>query len=104
MVNIHSVSEGSQCFMKNGINELSKYIKLGKLIGTGDWGNVYSACLPSDIACMRKFAIKMSRITPEDFKYPYTETSAAWYEIWMLKDIIKPLITKNICPNLPLFY
>ena len=27
----------------------------------------------------------------------------AWYEIWMLKDIFKPLIVNNICPNLPLY-
>ena len=99
---IRGIPEGDQCFMTNGINELSKYIKLGKLIGTGDWGNVYSACLTTK-KCNRKFAIKMSRITDEDYKDPYTETSSAWYEIWMLKDIIKPLVKKNICPNLPLF-
>jgi hypothetical protein len=100
---IRIIPEGSQCFMKDGINHLSKYIKLIKLIGTGDWGNVYSACLSKDRNCKRKFAIKMSRITDEDFKDPYTETSSAWYEIWMLKDIIRPLVKKNICPNLPLF-
>ena len=100
---IRGIPEGDQCFMTNGINELSKYIKLGKLIGTGDWGNVYSACLTTEKKCNRKFAIKMSRITDEDYKDPYTETSSAWYEIWMLKDIIKPLVKKNICPNLPLF-
>jgi len=100
---IHSIKEGSQCFMKNGINSLKKYIKLEKLIGTGDWGNVYNACLPTDTYCRRKFALKMSRITSSDFKDPYTETSSAWYEIWMLKDILKPLVSQNICPNLPLF-
>jgi hypothetical protein len=100
---IRGIPEGSQCFMKNGVNELSKYIKLGKLIGTGDWGNVYSAYLASDKQCKRQFAIKMSRITDEDFEDPYTETSSAWYEIWMLKDIIRPLVKRNICPNLPLF-
>jgi len=100
---IRGIPEGDQCFMTNGINELSKYIKLGKLIGTGDGGNVYSACLTTEKKCNRKFAIKMSRITDEDYKDPYTETSSAWYEIWMLKDIIKPLVKKNICPNLPLF-
>lgn len=103
LTGIHSIPEGLQCFMKNGINHLSKFIKLKKLIGTGDWGNVYSACLSSEFTCRRKFAIKMSRITQEDYKEPYTETSTAWYESWMLKDIIKPLITKNVCPNLPLF-
>lgn len=100
---IRSIPEGSQCFMKNGINELSQYIKLSKFIASGDWGNVYSAYLAKDTKCRRKFAIKMSRITDDDFKDPYTETSTAWYEIWMLKDILKPLVKKNICPNLPLF-
>jgi hypothetical protein len=100
---IHSIPEGQQCFMKNGINDLRKYIKIGKLIGTGDWGNVYSACLPTDKNCRRKFAIKMSRITRDDFDDPYTETSNAWYEIWILKDILKPLVELNICPNLPLY-
>ena len=103
---IRSKPEGAQCFMKNGLNELKQYVKLGKLIGSGDWGNVYSACLTTDdiISCRRKFAIKMSRITEEDYNDPYTETSTAWYEIWILKDIIKPLIKNNICPNLPLFF
>ena len=101
--NIRATPEGYHCFMKDGVNQLRKYINIGKLIGTGDWGNVYSACLSEDTLCRRKFAIKMSRITDEDFNDPYTETSASWYEIWMLKDIIKPLVKQNICPNLPLF-
>ena len=100
---IRVVSEGERCFIKDGVNELSKYIKLIKLIGIGDWGNVYSACLTADKMCVSKFAIKMSRITDDDYKDPYTETSAAWYEIWMLKDILKPLVKQNLCPNLPLF-
>jgi hypothetical protein len=100
---IHSIKEGYQCFMKNGINTLKKYINLGKLIGTGDWGNVYSACLPIDRTCKRKFAIKMARITDEEFKDPYSETGSAWYEIWMLKDILKPMVAENMCPNLPVF-
>ena len=100
---VHSIPEGSQCIRKNSMNELVKYIKLNKLIGTGDWGNVYSGCLKNDIMCNRKFAIKMTRITDEDYKDPYTETSSSWYEIWMLKDIIKPLVINNICPNLPLY-
>jgi len=99
---IHS-AEGKQCVMSYGVNHLHNYIKLGKLIGTGDWGNVYTACLTKDKGGKRKFAIKMSRITEEDLKDPYTETSSAWYEIWMLKDIFKPIVERNVCPNLPLF-
>lgn len=100
---IHDVKEGHQCFMKNGVNTLKKYIKMRHLIGTGDWGNVYSACLAGDTQCKRQFAIKMSRITNEEFKDPYSESGMAWYEIWMLKDIIKPIVAKNLCPNLPVF-
>lgn len=100
---IHNIREGSQCFMKNGINTMKKYIKLDELIGTGDWGNVYNACLKEDRQCRRKFAIKMSRITNEEFNDPYSESGSAWYEIWMLKDILKPMVAKNLCPNLPVF-
>ena len=95
--------EGYRCIAQDGTNKLKKYINLKKHIGSGDWGNVYSACLQSDISCIRKFAVKMARIEEEDLKDPYTETSCAWYEIWMLKDIIRPLIENNICPNLPLY-
>lgn len=100
---IHGVEEGKQCIMSYSINNLRKYIKLGELIGIGDWGNVYTAWLTKDVKAMRKFAIKMSRITEEDMQCPYNETSSAWYEIWMLKDILKTIVDNNICPNLPLF-
>ena len=94
--------EGKQCVMTSGINKMKKYIDLKKLIGTGDWGNVYSAYLAKDPKCFQ-FAIKMSRIDESDLEDPYTETSSSWYEIWMLKDIFKPIIAEAICPNLPLF-
>ena len=103
LYDIHSIQEGGHFFLKDGKNTLNKNVKLDKLIGIGDWGNVYSACLRVDKSCHRKFAVKMSRIGEDDLKDPYTETSSSWYEIWMLKDIIKPLISVNICPNLPLF-
>ena len=82
-------------------NEIKKYINIQKHIGSGDWGNVYSECLNTDYR--KIFAVKMSRIKNEDLKEPYSKTSNVWYEFWMLKDIIKPLIEKNICPNLPLY-
>jgi len=100
---LHEYPNGTQCVLTNGINEMYKYIRLGNLIGTGDWGNVYTACLRKDILCRREFALKMSRITEGDLSDPYTETSSAWYELWMLKDIFKPLVEQSICPNLPLF-
>ena len=97
---IHLYPEGEQCFLSDGINTLKKYITLGKLIGKGDWGNVYSAYIKK---CNKKFALKMSRITKEDLENPYSDTSCSWYEVWMIKDIFRPLIVKNVCPNLPLF-
>jgi serine/threonine protein kinase len=59
------------------------------------------------IACLKKFhttkfALKFSRLKDSDIEDPYTETSSSWYELWFLKDIFKPIIEANICPNLPL--
>lgn len=97
---LDDIEEGKQCV---SMDYLGKYIKLGKLIGTGDWGNVYTAWLTKDKNKKRKFAIKMSRITEQDLKDPYTESSHSWYEFWILKDIFKPIVENNVCPNLPLF-
>lgn len=96
---IHTIPEGEQCY---NINKLKKYLNIGKLIGSGDWGNVYIACL-NYFCSDYKFAIKMSRISEKDLKEPYSDSSSVWYEFWILKDIIKPLIEKKICPNLPLY-
>lgn len=104
LIKAHSIPEGYQCLLKNGLDELKTHIKLDTLIGTGDWGNVYSAHLQKDTKSNRPFALKMSRITESDYNNPYTETSSSWYEIWMLKDIIRPLIISNTCPNLPLYF
>jgi hypothetical protein len=106
LYNMHTdikLPEGSRCIMQDTDNKLNKYIKIKKKIGSGDWGNVFSGCLKSDFFCKRKFAIKMSRITDSDFENPYSDTSFSWNEIWILKDIITPIIENNICPNLPLY-
>lgn len=93
---------GSEYIQIQNIEKLKKYIDI-EHIGSGDWGNVYSACFKSDHNHRVKFAIKMSRISKEDLKDPYSDTSFAWYEIFMLKYIIKPLIETNVCPNLPFY-
>jgi len=100
----------SICNMEDGSDDsLSEYVHLNKLIGTGDWGNVYSGQLSNKRNDKNKhtfqqpFAIKFSRISDEDFKNPYTKNSSSWYEIVIMRDILKPLIEKNICPNVPLF-
>jgi hypothetical protein len=99
---IRSIPKDSQLITNNTIKDFSKCLTLGKLIGKGDWGNVYTSSL-SNSKNKRQFALKMSRITEQDFKNPYTETNSTWYETWILKDILRPLVKKNICPNLPLF-
>ena len=101
--NIHKIKEGNQCILKKGEHMFKKYINIKELIGSGNWGNVYSVYLKDDITFSYKFAIKFSRISKEDLQNPYTYTSTSWYEFWILKDIIKPLIENNICPNLPLY-
>ena len=104
LIKAHSIAEGSQCILNNRIDSLTKFIKLDKLMGKGDWGNVFSSHLSNDTKGNRPFALKMSRIKEEDLNNPYTETSSSWYEMWILKDIIKPLILSNSCPNLPLYF
>ena len=47
--------EGSRCCVSYGMNYLRKYIRLGNLIGKGDWGNVYQAWLVKDKNKKRKF-------------------------------------------------
>lgn len=103
LVNIHKLPQGH---VKGGLNGLEKHLKLIALLGTGDWGNVYSSCLPIvDGKCAKSpynFAVKFSRITTEDLKTPYNPSQVSWHEVIMLRDIIKPIIEKGICPNLPL--
>lgn len=107
LTKIHSLKSGKQCIMSKGKNKLSKYLKVGKLLGTGDWGNVYTGCLPVEKngECTDKsfqFAIKMSRITPESLKDPYNPNNSAWHEVLIMKNILTPIVENNICPNVPL--
>lgn len=103
-----NIPVGNQCVKQNGLNVLSQYVILIKLLGTGDWGNVFSACLPSQkkvnkcLPFSNKFAIKMARIDDKALEHPYTPFNRSWFEVLMLRDIIKPIIINKICPNLPL--
>jgi hypothetical protein len=83
-------------------NVIKKYINIDKLIGKGDWGNVFSVCSNIDKSKIC-YAIKMSRITKDDLEDPFSDNSSSWYEIFILKYIIKKIILKNMCPNFPLF-
>jgi hypothetical protein len=91
---IHNQNDNSIDF-----NIIEKYINIDKLIGKGDWGNVFSVYSKSK----HNFAIKMSRITKDDLQDPFSDSSSSWYEIFILKNIIKKIILNNICPNFPLF-
>ena len=91
---IHNQTDNSVDF-----NIIEKYINIDKLIGKGDWGNVFSVYSKSK----HNFAIKMSRITKDDLQDPFSDSSSSWYEIFILKNIIKKIILNNICPNFPLF-
>jgi serine/threonine protein kinase len=70
-----------------------------QLIGKGSYGNVFKTGYSSQI-----FAVKMSKLKPESLENPYDISFSSWHEVFFLQDILKPMIEKNICPNLPLLY
>lgn len=74
-----------------------KYMTLGKFLGKGSYGNVYSGTL----APSTDYAVKLSKLKPEATK-AYSREISSWFEVFFLKDIIKPIIENKICPNLPL--
>jgi len=87
---LHQFPEWQQC--------LNKKIPL-ELIGQGSYGNVFKSGYSS-----QTFAVKFSKLKPEAVAHPYDISYASWHEVHFLTDIFKPLIEKNICPNLPLIY
>lgn len=82
----------NNCVQKNNFSEL-------KLLGKGSYANVFKTSY-----CSRNFALKISKIKVECLKNPYNTSFSSWHEIYYLKNIFKPMIEKNICPNLPLIY
>lgn len=90
---------GKQCI--NGASEsLLKYMKPEKFIGKGTFGNVYIGCTPvSD--CKYRFAIKLATVDKNTIKTPYNRVNRYWHEYFILHDIVKTIIDKKICPNLP---
>jgi serine/threonine protein kinase len=70
-----------------------------QLLGTGSYGNVFKTGNYSEV-----FALKMTKLKPEAVKSPYNFSLSSWHEIYLLENIIKKLIEKGICPNLPLMY
>ena len=80
-------------------NQLDKYISVGKRLGSGSFGIVYSATTPTQ----QRFAIKQGRTTMPSVKSPWSNKTD-WTEALILRDIVTPLIKKRVCPNLPLMY
>lgn len=87
---LRKLAQWKQCVQKNMQLEL---------LGKGSYANVFKSGYSSQI-----FAIKLSKIKPESIEHPYDISFASWHEVYFLRDIFKPLIAKNICPNLPLLY
>ncbi len=93
---------GKQCI--NGTNKvLLDFIQLGKMLGSGSFGNVYEACAPKP--CSRadsyKFAVKLARVQNEEIENPFNANVSGWAEYLILHDILNPLVENGICINLP---
>jgi len=94
---------GRQCIHGDKAELLEK-LQINKLLGTGTFGNVYSACSPKPCdENSYKFAVKLSSfINKKHYKNPFNLEEQSWHEFFILKDYINPLVEKGICPNLPL--
>ena len=94
---------GTQCITGDKA-ELLKKIQVNDILGIGTFGNVYEGCLPKPCdEKSYKFAIKLSAfIKKNHYKNPFNPEEHSWHEYFILKDYIKPLIEKGVCPNLPL--
>jgi len=80
---------GKQC--------VKKYLKMGKMLGKGDYGNVYQVD-----SCDVDFAIKMSKLKPDSVACPYSRFYSSWFEVLIMRDIFNPLVQNGTCINLPL--
>ena len=93
---------GEQC-IEGAKAELLKKLEITKLLGSGSFGMVYAGCAPQP--CDKnsyKFAVKLAKIAKGPFKIPFSTNQQPWHEILILRDIIAPLVTGGISPNLPL--
>lgn len=70
-----------------------------KLLGSGCYGNVFSSKKDE-----RTFAIKTTVLDEKAIEKPYDCSVGSWHETHFLWEILKPLLEKSICPNLPLIY
>lgn len=91
------VNVSSRNVCTNSPKELWKKLEMGQLLGTGQWGAVYSAHIPNS----NDIAIKFTKMDKDSMRRPYDETLDAWEEVFFLRDISK-LVESGICPNLPI--
>jgi len=96
---LSKLSVGDQCL--NSPIILNK-IDLGKKIGAGSFGNIYTAHVDKRHPIALKMAI--SGLTKAALNNPYDPKFDAWNEINILKPYINSLIEKGICQNFPYVY
>ena len=80
---------GKQC--------VQKYVTFDKMLGKGDYGNVYLSSLNN-----MEFAVKLAKLKPGAVDRPYSRFNTSWAEVLIMRDILRPLIQNGVCPNLPL--
>lgn len=74
-------------------------ITKGEIKGKGDYGYVVGGVI-DNLEC----AVKYSKIDENAYKKKFDINNACWVEWYILNNIIKPIIQKKICPNLPLLH
>lgn len=76
-----------------------EFLNMGELLGKGSYGNVYKYN-PSCLSCSL-CAIKFAKLKPDSNQ---TLKTSSWHEVYILTEIIKPIIEKGISQHLPLIY
>lgn len=93
---------GAQCIDGDDADLLNK-LTITKKLGSGSFGMVYAGCAPQPCdENSYKFAVKLAKIAKTPFKSPFSFQQQPWHEIIILRDMISPLVTAGISPNLPL--
>lgn len=101
---VSSIFQDNDNFCINGKfadKEYLKIVRLQKLLGSGSYGNVFGANINNV-----PIAIKISKLPPKALteKEKYSTKNVHWNEYNILNQMIAPVISNNICPNLPLIY
>ncbi len=73
--------------------------KIQKRLGHGSFGIVHSAIVGGN----QPFAVKQARVTGRALKSPWSDKTE-WTEVLILRDIVNPIVSKGLSPNLPLLY